>query len=93
MKPYTPADLTPGTLTPDASPARELNPLPDVDARANLLHMELFHHFLQVTFRTLSFSDLWTEVIQLSFHVSLTQPTTFSHVDGPEHNKKPRTYS
>lgn len=70
MKPLTPADLASGALTPVASPPRELNPLPDVDARANLLHLELFHHFIQVTFRTLAFSDMWTEVVQLSFHVS-----------------------
>lgn len=60
-------------LTPAASPPppRELDPLADADARVNLLHMELFHHFTQVTIHTLAFGNTWSELVKLAFHVSL----------------------
>ncbi|MBE3047371.1 hypothetical protein IMZ48_33615 [Candidatus Bathyarchaeota archaeon] len=59
-------------LTPTASPPppRELDPLANIDARVNLLHMELFHHFSQVTIHTLAFENTWSELVKLAFHVS-----------------------
>lgn len=61
-------------LTPAASPPHELGPLADAEARVNLMHMELFHHFTQVTIDTLVFENTWSELVQLAFHVSFASP-------------------
>lgn len=66
---------TPGVnklLTPAASPKShpELSPLHDAEATVNLLHMELFHHFTQVTIHTFTSGDTWSELVQLAFRVS-----------------------
>ena len=61
-------------LTPAASPPshRELSPFHEAEATVNLLHMELFHHFTQVTIHTLAFGSSWSELIHLAFHVSFS---------------------
>jgi hypothetical protein len=57
-----------GSVSPPPR-VRELNPLRNADASVNLVHMELFYHFTQVTIQTLAFTRIWTELIALSFHV------------------------
>jgi hypothetical protein len=53
--------------------SRELSPspLPESDGPVNLLHMELLHHFEQLTIPSLAFNGIWPSMIQLAFHVCL----------------------
>lgn len=59
-------------LTPAPSPTShpELSLLHEAEATVNLLHMELFHHFIHATAPTLAFGYTWSEIIQLAFRVS-----------------------
>jgi hypothetical protein len=49
-----------------------LSPLPQ-DSKVNLLHIELFHHFVQNTIATLAFEPIWSSMIQVSFQVRATK--------------------
>jgi hypothetical protein len=49
----------------EMSPMDPLSP----NARINLLHLRLFHHFQNVTVPTLSMQQLWPGVMQLALHV------------------------
>lgn len=41
----------------------------DADPQLNLLHHELFNHFEKETVSTLSFPEIWSKLLQQSFHV------------------------
>jgi hypothetical protein len=48
------------------SPSLPPETQPSLDGRVNLLHMELFHHFENVTAPTLAFTEIWGAMIRLA---------------------------